>query len=52
MGKGDIKSKKGKIARGSYGVLRPRKKNFILNRGKSLKTEEIKEEKAQEKENS
>jgi len=52
MGKGDIKSKKGKIARGSYGVLRPRNKNFILNRDKSPKTEEIKEGKAQEKENS
>lgn len=24
MGKGDIKSRKGKIARGSYGVSRPR----------------------------
>ncbi len=24
MGKGDIKSRKGKIARGSYGVTRPR----------------------------
>lgn len=26
MGKGDRKTKKGKIARGSYGVTRPRKK--------------------------
>ncbi len=26
MGKGDKKSRKGKIAMGSYGVLRPRKK--------------------------
>lgn len=26
MGKGDVKTKKGKIARGSYGVSRPRKK--------------------------
>jgi 30S ribosomal protein S31 len=25
MGKGDIKSRKGKIARGSYGMTRPRK---------------------------
>ena len=24
MGKGDIKSRKGKIARGSYGISRPR----------------------------
>ncbi|HHP7243016.1 MAG TPA: 30S ribosomal protein THX [Cyclobacteriaceae bacterium] len=52
MGKGDLKSKKGKISRGSYGVLRPRKKNFILNKGKSPKTEEIKEGNVQEKENS
>ena len=27
MGKGDKKSKKGKIFKGSYGVVRPRKKN-------------------------
>lgn len=27
MGKGDKKTRKGKIVRGSYGVLRPRKKN-------------------------
>lgn len=27
MGKGDVKTKKGKIARGSYGVSRPRKKH-------------------------
>jgi len=27
MGKGDKKTKKGKIVRGSYGVSRPRKKN-------------------------
>jgi 30S ribosomal protein S31 len=26
MGRGDIKTKRGKIARGSYGVTRPRKK--------------------------
>lgn len=26
MGKGDKKTKKGKIARGSYGVSRPKKK--------------------------
>ncbi len=26
MGKGDVKTKKGKISRGSYGVLRPKKK--------------------------
>ncbi|WPP53294.1 30S ribosomal protein THX [Catalinimonas niigatensis] len=27
MGKGDKKSRKGKIAQGSYGVSRPRKSN-------------------------
>ena len=27
MGKGDKKSKKGKIARGTYGVSRPKKKH-------------------------
>lgn len=27
MGKGDIKSKRGKIARGTFGKTRPRKKN-------------------------
>lgn len=27
MGKGDKKTKRGKIFRGSYGKLRPRKKN-------------------------
>lgn len=26
MGKGDVKSKKGKISKGSYGVSRPHKK--------------------------
>ena len=32
MGKGDVKSKKGKLFRGSYGVRRPRKKNKIKKR--------------------
>lgn len=32
MGKGDKKTKKGKITRGSYGVSRPRKNN---KKGKS-----------------
>jgi 30S ribosomal protein S31 len=27
MGKGDRKTKRGKITKGTYGVLRPRKKN-------------------------
>jgi len=28
MGKGDVKTKKGKIAMGTFGVRRPRKKNI------------------------
>jgi 30S ribosomal protein S31 len=32
MGKGDMKTKKGKIFRGSYGVRRPRKKWKLKNR--------------------
>lgn len=28
MGKGDMKTKRGKIIRGSYGKLRPRKKKL------------------------
>ena len=30
MGRGDKKSKKGKIFRGSYGVVRPRKTNTTI----------------------
>ena len=30
MGKGDKKSRKGKIFRGSFGVVRPRKSNISL----------------------
>lgn len=30
MGKGDIKTKKGKIAAGSYGVSRPRKSSSTI----------------------
>lgn len=29
MGKGDQRSKRGKIQAGSFGVLRPRKKNIV-----------------------
>lgn len=29
MGKGDKKTKKGKIVKGSYGVVRPKKKKVI-----------------------
>lgn len=32
MGKGDVKTKKGKLFRKSYGVRRPRKKNKIKRR--------------------
>ncbi|MGW8121875.1 30S ribosomal protein THX [Roseivirga echinicomitans] len=31
MGKGDIKTKKGKIANGSYGVRRPGKRGQAVN---------------------
>ena len=31
MGKGDIKTKKGKIANGSFGVNRPRKSSKIVS---------------------
>lgn len=34
MGKGDIKTKKGKIFNGSYGKLRPRKKAKKYNEKK------------------
>ena len=30
MGKGDKKSKKGKIFKGSYGIARPRKTNIAI----------------------
>ena len=30
MGRGDIKTKKGKISNGSYGVLRPHKKKTVV----------------------
>jgi len=39
MGKGDKKSKRGKIARGTFGVRRPRKKT------KTYKAEEVKPKK-------
>jgi 30S ribosomal protein S31 len=29
MGKGDIKTKKGKVTNGSFGVLRPKKKKKV-----------------------
>ncbi|MBI9036650.1 MAG: 30S ribosomal protein THX [Bacteroidales bacterium] len=43
MGKGDIKTKRGKIVRGSYGVLRPRKsKETISNNKKEKKSVKVK----------
>jgi len=35
MGKGDKKTKRGKIAIGSYGKLRPRRKRFRIRPGVS-----------------
>jgi len=34
MGKGDRKSRRGKIFRGTYGKRRPRKKKTVRNAGK------------------
>lgn len=36
MGKGDIKSRKGKINRGSFGASRPRKKRNLATRKAKL----------------
>jgi len=36
MGKGDIKSKKGKINNGTYGASRPRKENNKIARKQKL----------------
>lgn len=46
MGKGDIRSKKGKIARGSFGNSRPKKKT------KMYVPAEVKEEKKEEEQDS
>ncbi|MFA5556047.1 MAG: 30S ribosomal protein THX [Flavobacteriaceae bacterium] len=35
MGKGDMKTKRGKICRGSYGKLRPRNKKAELQTAKT-----------------
>ena len=40
MGKGDKKSKKGKIARGTYGVSRPKKKHTNPSGAKQGASEE------------
>ena len=43
MGKGDKKTKRGKIIKGSYGVLRPRKRKEKIFRNKKEKiSEEVK----------
>jgi 30S ribosomal protein S31 len=39
MGKGDKKTKKGKIFTGSFGVVRPKKNNSINNISLKIKTE-------------
>ena len=47
MGKGDRKTKKGKIRLGSYGKLRPRKKathTFVPKKVEKVKEEEPKEQ--------
>ncbi len=45
MGKGDKKTKRGKIIKGSYGVRRPRKKStYPVGEKKEAKVEEIVEE--------
>lgn len=38
MGKGDKKTKKGKIVKGTYGSIRPRKKKVIREAPKTEKT--------------
>ena len=46
MGKGDRKTKRGKITKGTYGVLRPRKKNKFSNESKPAKETKPKEKPA------
>jgi len=38
MGKGDRKSKKGKISRGSYGNSRPKTKNIVKKEDEKAKS--------------
>ena len=40
MGRGDKKTKKGKIFKGSFGVSRPKKTNTVVN--KEIKTKKLK----------
>jgi 30S ribosomal protein S31 len=52
MGKGDKKSRKGKIFRGSYGVARPRKSNIAIlpaKKEESKKKSVVKKKKAKKK---
>ncbi len=44
MGKGDIKTKKGKISAGSYGVLRKRKKAVVIVAKTKTKATKVKKE--------
>lgn len=45
MGKGDKKTRRGKLIRGSYGVRRPHKKSedIVINVTKSLETKPVSE---------
>lgn len=45
MGKGDKKTKRGKIAKGSFGARRPKKANKKTDEGKSRSPEKEKENK-------
>ena len=42
MGKGDKKSKRGKIVKGTYGANRPRKKKNVESAPKNMKSEKKK----------
>ncbi len=45
MGKGDRKTKKGKIRLGSYGKVRPRKKTTVTYVAKTVEKEKVEETK-------
>ena len=49
MGKGDRKSKKGKLFIGSYGVVRPRKNNIQINNTEKKKSVDKKTTKKKKK---
>lgn len=42
MGKGDVKTKKGKISKGSYGVSRPHKKKAVATEALKAKSKATK----------